>query len=78
MKEVRPLKEHKDVDSDYRAVHNYLTEGHAGHYWLTIATERKMLTGKRGRESIQGGNSESMMMGQGPNKRQKLEGDKKE
>jgi hypothetical protein len=71
LKEVRPLKEHKDVDRDYRVVSNYLTEGHAGHYWLTIAAERKRLTGKRGSESNQGGNSESIMMDQGPNKRQK-------
>jgi len=70
LKEVRFLKEHKNIDSDYRAVHNYLTEGHAGHYWLTIAAERKKLTGKRGREAIQEGNSEPMMMRQGPNKRQ--------
>ena len=76
MKEVRPLKEHKNIDSGYRAVHNYLTEGHAGHYWLTIVKERKIMTGKRGRESIQGGSSETMMMGQGPNKRQKRD-DKK-
>ena len=77
MKEVRPLKEHKEVDSNYRAVHNYLTEGHVGHQWLTIVNERKTLTGKRGRESIQGGSSEAMMMRQDPNKRQKKD-DKKE
>ena len=69
LKEVRPLKEHKELDSNYRAVHNYLTEGHAGHYWLTRVNERKTLTGKRGRETIQGGSSEAMMMRQDPNKR---------
>ena len=70
LKEVRPVKEHKSIDNDYRAVHTYLTEGHAGHYWLTIASERRKLTGKRGREAIQEGNPEPMMMRQGPNKRQ--------
>ena len=67
---MRPVKEHKSIDNDYRAVHSYLTEGHAGHYWLTIASERRKLTGKRGREAIQEGNLEPMMMRQGPNKRQ--------
>ncbi len=70
LKGACPLKDHKEIDRKYQAVKNYLTEGHAGHYWLTIA-ERKRVTCKRGREANQGGNPDLMMIEQGPNNRQK-------
>ena len=70
LNEVYPPKDHKEIDRKYFSVKKYLTEGHAGHYWLSNA-ERMRVTGKRGSNSILRGNSDSVMMEQGPNKKQK-------
>ena len=55
----------------YYAVRTYLTEGHAGHYYWLSNAERMRATGKRGSNSILRGNSDSVMMEQGPNKKRK-------
>ena len=50
LKEVCHQNERTKINRDYNSVRNYLTEGHAGNYWLSIA-ERMRTSGKRGRNS---------------------------
>ena len=50
LKEVCPQKDHAEINRNYYAVKSYLTEGHAGNYWLSTA-ERLKTTGKRCRTS---------------------------
>ena len=46
LKKVQSNKEQAKIDYRFSLVEKYLTEGHAGHYWVVIAKRRSAL-GKR-------------------------------